>query len=333
MKTLFAALAILPVMAHAISEKNYQQDYDLYVRPLWSRFEVKQFSGEKNISINYATWRSSAAAESCLVILPGRTEQIEKYAEVVHDLESSSLAGKYTYILMDHRGQGSSGRMIKQSDKGHVDSFDNYTKDLMTLMTSVVKPLNCKSTHLIAHSMGGGISVDFMQKHPGHFEKVVLSSPMFKVLTKPYPYSIARSLTRSLVAFGRGTSFAPGQQSFDANEKFETNDYTGSQERFQMWADLFKNLPQTQVGGVTNRWLNEVMTGTNRIRANFEKVDAPVLMVTAEDERYSNPANMKSGCKQMVNCREMKLEGKHEVLMERDATRDIALREIEEFLN
>lgn len=334
MKTILMLLSlVMPISAWAIPEADYANAYQREIVPLLKRFQRGTFVGAKNIKISTAQWKSSPTADRCFVILPGRSEQLEKYAEVVHSLNEGELKGEFIYFLMDHRGQGSSQRFMPQIDRGHVDDFDNYAQDVKTFFDEVVSQTYCRDTSLLAHSMGGGIAVDFLQKHPGLVDRAVLTSPMLKILTKPYPYAVARGIVLGSMAIGRGMQFAVGEKPFNPNDDFESNRFTGSKVRYDMWMNLFRELPQTQLGGVTNRWVNEIMKGTKKVRARYSQVQIPLRVIKASDERYSEPAEMEKLCRQAAQCEVTTLVGKHEVLMERDAVRDIAIHEIEKFLN
>ena len=61
-----------------------------------------------------------------VVLLQGRAEFIEKYGETVGELRARGFA---VYAL-DWRGQGHSGRVLKDPHKGHVVSYEDYLKDL-----------------------------------------------------------------------------------------------------------------------------------------------------------------------------------------------------------
>ena len=333
MKKLLAVVCFLAVSTGwAIPEADYANAYQREIVPLLKLFKRSSFVGAENIIISTARWTSSPSADRCLVILPGRSEQIEKYAEVVHSLNDSELKGELIYFLMDHRGQGSSQRFMPQIDRGYVDDFDNYAKDVKTFLDQVVSQTYCRETYLLAHSMGGGIAVDFLQKFPGVIDRAVLTSPMLKIQTKPYPYAVARGIVLGSMTIGRGMQFAIGEKPFNPNDDFATNKFTQSKVRFDMWMNLFRELPQTQLGGVTNRWVNEIMKGTKGVRARYGKLLLPLRVIKASDERYSEPSEMDKLCRLAAQCEATTLVGRHEVLMEKDDVRNLALQTVVNFL-
>jgi lysophospholipase len=324
-------------VSFAISEANYASDYQSKIIPLIQKYQHGTFKGEKNINIHYATYNSNPYAVRCLVILPGRTEAIEKYAEVIHTIDTGEHAGMFQFLLMDHRGQGSSDRMVKvaagDSEKGYVDQFENYTLDLKKFMDTVVASKYCSDTTLLAHSMGAGIGVDFLQKYPQYFDRAALSSPMLKIQTAPYKYSVARTIVLASMAAGRGSKYAIGQNPFDGSRDFEGNTFTTSPARYEMAMGMFDTYPQTRLGGATNRWLNEVMNATNSIRKHYSDIKIPMRVFHAGIETYSESSEMIRLCNEASYCKRTFLPtAKHEVLMDRDVNRDLVISELENFL-
>ena len=318
----------------AINEVNYAQEYQEKIIPTLLNFQNGTFNGQKNIPIHYATYTSNSEADRCLVILPGRTEALEKYAEVVYDLDHGPLAGEFKYFLMDHRGQGSSGRMLPDTQKGHVDAFNNYVLDLKEFVDTVVKDQNCSEVNLLAHSLGAGVATKFLQNYPGHFKRAAFSSPMLKIQTVPYRYELARAIVFASVAAGKGKLYGPGQKTFDPTRNFETNTFTSSKVRYDMAMDIFDEYPQTKLGGVTNQWLNEVMHATFSIRLNYKKIKIPLRIFHAGLESYSEPSEMIRLCEEVSECSRTYLPtAKHEVLMDRDVNRGVVISELEKFLD
>lgn len=319
--------------AFAISEQNYAEEYQQKIVPMISTMPSGFFTGAEKVKIHYATYTTNPSSTKCLVILPGRSEPLVKYTEVVHSLEEKN-PGKFAFFLMDHRGQGSSERMLTKSgdsEKGHADDFENYVSDLKTFMDTIVAKQGCKQNLLLAHSLGAGISIAYMMKYPEVFDRAALSSPMLKIQTKPYKYSLARTIVLGQMALFRGDEFAVGQKPYNPESKFEDNNFTTSRARFNMTKETFKNFPETKLGGVTNGWLNEVMKATRKIRKHYNEITIPVHMFHAGIETYSGPSEMVRFCEEASHCvRTFFPESKHEVLMDRDIHRDRVIAEISE---
>lgn len=339
MKSLIVAfLVTLSPSVFAISEANYEASYQEKIIPVLNNYKYGTFTGQHTVKIHYATYTTNEATTRCLVVLPGRSEQIQKYAEVVHDLDTGKLAGQFKYFLMDHRGQGSSDRMLTKNSsdytKGYVDEFENYTLDLKTFLDTVVAKTNCSEKLLLAHSLGAGISIDFLQRFPEYFDRAALTSPMLKIQTAPYKYAVARSIVLASMAAGLGSKFAIGQKAFNPTRNFEANTFTSSPARYEMAMSTFEHFPKTQLGGVTNRWLNETMKRTKHMRGLYGEIRIPLRVYHAGIESYSEPVEMVRLCEEAPYCQRTFLPtSKHEVLMDRDVNRDVVIAGLEEFFN
>lgn len=328
---LIATIILTFQNAFAISEVNYQKNYQDKVLPLISLMKEGTFSGKKGVSIHYRTLIRQNA-NNCLVILPGRTEPIEKYAEVIYDLLQSPVGANLNFYLMDHRGQGSSERMVAPLDLGYIDHFDNYVADVETFLTNQKLESNCDQKFLLAHSLGAGIATAYILKYPKTFDRVALSSPMLKIMTKPYAYSVARAIVSASTLAGRGAKFAIGQKGFNPDSTFEDNTFTSSPERFTMAMSMFDTYPKARLGGVANRWILEVMKGTHSVRSRYHEITVPLRVFHAGIEAYSEPSEMIKLCDEASSCKRFFLESsKHEVLMDRDLNRKIVLNELSSF--
>jgi lysophospholipase len=317
----------------ALSEVNYQKNYQEKIFPLIKSMRDGSFIGQNAVGIHYKTLIRQKA-NNCLVILPGRTEPVEKYAEIVYDLLQTNAGKNLNFYLMDHRGQGSSDRMKTPLDMGYIDRFDNYVADVETFVALQKLDQNCEQKFLLAHSLGAGIATAFILKNPHTFDRVALSSPMLKIKTAPYSYSVARAIVEASTLAGRGANFAIGQKGFSPGSKFENNTFTTSPERFSMAMSMFDLYPKTQLGGAANRWILEVMKGTNLLRSRYHEISIPMLVFNAGIEVYSEPSEMIKLCDEAINCKRTFLEtSKHEVMMDRDINRDIVVGKLGEFFN
>lgn len=334
-KILLLVSFTLSTGAFALSEANYAQEYQEKIIPLINSFQYGVMKGEQSIFIHYATYTTNPDSSLCMVILPGRSEPLEKYAEVVHTMNNGATANTYKFFLMDHRGQGTSSRMSGvQSDMGYVDEFENYVLDLKNFMDTVVIPSGCSQKYLLAHSLGAGIAVNFMQEYPQYFDKAALTSPMLKIMTAPYSYKVARTIVLASMAAGRGKKFAIGQKGFTGVRDFEANTFTTSKVRYDMAMNMFDMNPKARLGGVSNRWLNEVMKATKDIRKNYSELRIPLRVFHAGMESYSEKSEMIRLCDEAAYCKRTYLENsKHEVLMDSDANRDVVMNDLVEFFN
>lgn len=336
MKYLILIFLILQNKTFAISEVNYQENFIQKVLPLIETVPSQNFLGQNNIKINYKSLEKSIDlfSKKCIVLLPGRGEPIEKYGEVIYDLEQNENSGQFNYFLMDHRGQGSSDRMSSPLDMGHIDAFENYILDFEIFLQKLQLNEKCQEKILIAHSLGAGIGTGFLLKYPNYFQKVIFISPMLKIQTKPFPYSIAKAIVHTQKLLKNAHKFALNQKGYNPNLKFEDNRFTTSPERFKMNSFIHDKFPKTKIGGVSNQFIIEVMKATDIYRKKYNEITVPMLVFLAGIELYSDSLEMKKFCESNKNCQSTLFPtSKHEVLMDRDLNRNIALKKIVEFIN
>ena len=105
-------------------------------------------------------WRQRDEAEFTGVDdIPVRIESYVKYAELAYDLFHLG----FDVLIIDHRGQGRSGRLLGDPHLGHVNRFNDYVDDLAAFWQQEVQPGPWRKRYILAHSMGGAISTLFLQ--------------------------------------------------------------------------------------------------------------------------------------------------------------------------
>lgn len=268
--------------------------------------------------------------KGALVVVDGRTEFMAKYAEVFYDLRSTG----YSFYIYDQRGQGESSRMLADPEKGYVDKFDDYVKDLNQFLDTIVRISDHKSVFLLSHSMGGPVSILYERKHPGTITGMILCSPMLDINTAPFPKGLAKITVKTLTVLGMGTRYVFGGKPYDPHFPFENNDLTDSYARFELNRRLVEENPKVALGGPTLRWLAEAFRAIDRIKADTSDLHVPILLMVGEEDTVVGKKSQQTFCSTQPDCSLVILpHGKHELLMEKDQVRDSVLENIRVFLN
>ena len=102
------------------------------------------------IRLRYGFWSSAKAnCRGTALLLAGRSEYMEKYREVIQELNARG----FDVISFDWRGQGLSQRLVVHQTKGYVASFDDYLTDMESVLSETLP--RCRGPlMLMAHSMG-----------------------------------------------------------------------------------------------------------------------------------------------------------------------------------
>lgn len=207
--------------------------------------------------------RKAPNEKGSIIFLPGKSEPVFKYAELLYDLRDLG----YSYYLMDHRGMGMSDKIILGTDKSHVKKFDNYITDLKYFIDTIVQPKTNKKLYAVSHSMGGAILTKYLVTYKDNFNRIVLASPMLKIETG-FPEVLAE-LVLALGSFiGLSENFAPGEKPW-SKFKFDEKALTSSEARWWMANVFIKNkYPQTISGGATVGWVKDCIAGSQEARNN-----------------------------------------------------------------
>jgi len=251
-----------------------------------------------------------------VLLCNGRTEFIEKYFEVVSELQARG----FVVFSMDWRGQGLSSRLTPNPQKGHLETLDDPANDLgdavRTLAAQLPKP------HLIlAHSMGGAIALRAMQMRRVEVEAAAFSAPMWGI---PDLKDMTLKFVRFMAAAGFGATFAPGVERQWRKEKFKANRVTHDAERFARAQAAVEIEPRLALAGPTVGWVNAAAEAFENFRrpSALANIRVPILVASAGEEKLVDNESHEDLAKLMANARHIIVEGAmHEILMERDEKR------------
>ena len=272
------------------------------------------------VSIRFARWPPPSGRKGTVCIFQGRTEFIEKYFEVVRDLNARGFA----VATLDWRGQGLSERMLGDARKGHVSSFAKYGIDLETFMRDVVLPDCPPPLFGLANSMGAAILMRAAALGHRWFERLVLSAPMIKLTGIPL-LPVVPAFVRTMRIAGFGGAFVPGGgPACKASGPFLGNPVTSDPIRFARTAATIEAEPALALGAPTVAWLDSAF----RVMAEFAnpafpaKLRQPMLIVACgRDQLVSTAAIEDFGSRLRVGSDLTVPGAKHEILMEQDSFR------------
>lgn len=284
-------------------------------------FEIGWFYGAHGHRLRFGRIDGSdAGANKLVLLLNGRSEFLEKYAEVAEELVSRG----YTVLTFDWRGQGLSVRELENRQKGYVKTFDDYLADLAVFYRQIVIPLDLPVT-LVAHSMGGHLGLRFMHDHPSAFSRAVLVSPMVDIVTSPFPSMVARRIANIACAAGFGESYVLGGTNYVPGKIcFETNRLTHDLERFNNEERLIAQTPDLALGDVTYAWLKAAFDSIQLLKEKSyaRPIKTPVMLFSADEDRVVSIAAQHRMARELPDCRLVCLaNARHEILHETDAIR------------
>lgn len=268
------------------------------------------------VALRFARWPAPPSQRKGTVCLfHGRIEFIEKYFEVVRDLNTRGFA----VATLDWRGQGLSARALRDRRKGHVASFAQYDTDLETFMRDVVLP-DCPPPYFaLANSMGSTVMLRAAAHGHRWFDRMVLCAPMIKLANVPM-LSVMPAVARTLRTAGFGASYIPGGgPDCSAVAPFIDNPVTSDPIRHGRTAAIIEAEPALALGAPTIAWADAAL----RAMADFARPSFPAklrqpLMIIAcgRDSLVSTAAIEEFGSRLPAGSYLIVPGSKHEVMME-----------------
>lgn len=331
--TLFSAGALAVTNTYPLtSEADVPTLYQQTLPDFWRQHAVEgEFKGKDGITIRYAALRQ-AKVDRAILIVNGRVESYLKYQELAWDLWRQG----YSLYLIDHRGQGMSGRMLDDPQKGYVDQFDDYVVDLKQFHDQIIMADQPAKLFLLAHSMGGAISARYLERWPDDIKAAVLSSPMLGINLGGLPKWLAKGLATTIGTVGDWIGeppYGPGQGGYQ-DHGFADNELTHSQSRYQAFRQLYEQHPQIKLGGATAHWIYQGITGADAAIADAGAIKTPLLVLQAGNDSVVDNAAQDRFCT-LANCeggKPLRIEGAwHELFIESDDKRQPALTAMAEF--
>ena len=281
-------------------------------------FETLRVAG---IGLRIGHHAPEAGRRGTVVLLPGRAEFIEKYAETLDEL----IADKLAVAILDWRGQGGSDRILDQRHRGHIVQVEDYLADLAALMARLDELQLPSPFVMLAHSMGGHVGLRYLHDRPGVFAGAVMTAPMFGIRLRPTPAPLARAICAAAIALGAATRYAPGQRDFDpARLVFARNRLTSCPDHHAGLVRQLTATPELALGGVTYGWLGAALRSITltRRRGYLEAIQTPVLICQAGGERIVSNAAQLATVRRLPRGRLLRFAGaRHELLQERQEIR------------
>jgi len=255
------------------------------------------------------------------VLLHGQTEFIEKYGEVIGELQARG----YVVATFDWRGQGGSARALAEPRKAHIGDFTEYDEDLTTFLDQVVTPLRCAPPLALAHSMGAHILLRMLHDRPGAFAGAVLSAPMQGISTRGTPAWAAHLMTQAMVRLGRGDEWVMGMEGRDPLKlTFADNLVTSDERRWNQTQNFLIRHPDMRLAGPTWAWLKAANASMAKEMAPGypEAIEAPVLVCGAGKDRIVLTSAVRDFAHRLPHGTYVEFtDSGHEILMENDAIR------------
>lgn len=316
-------------------ESELANAYNTDIAACWKRGTFSSFRGVGDVEIAYAIFPHRQDAPF-IIISPGRIEGYLKYKELTFDLVNQG----FNVAIIDHRGQGLSGRMLSNPHKGYVKNFDDYARDLNLFIKNIVKPIAADKMHLLGHSMGGAIGIRYLQTYPTEIISSAFTAPMIAINAGSIPSWLAKIAIHTSHFFDQlfqsESSYFYGYGNFKP-KPFIDNPLMQSEVRFRLFQQEYAHNDDLQLGGVTLQWLKQALKAEKQLLKEVENTASAMLIIQAEKDsivcnkmqntfchllHQQHPASCPNGKPVVI------MNGLHELLFEQDSMRSQTLDRI-----
>lgn len=266
--------------------------------------------------IRLAAWK--AGEKGTVLLLPGRTECIEKYGRAVGDL----VRRGFSVICIDWRGQGLADRALPDRMMGHVGDFDEYQQDLDAMLAEAERLDLPQPRFILAHSMGGCIGLrGLMRGLP--VKAAAFSAPMWGIAMAAWLRPVAAVVSALARPFGLVTRYAPSTsaQTYLLQAPFQGNVLTTDREMWDYMRRQVAEVPDLGLGGPSIGWLKAALHECAALAAlPAPKIPAVCGLGTAEKVVDVPPVHLR-----MAGWSNGQLDlypgAEHEIMMEGPANR------------
>jgi lysophospholipase len=283
------------------------------------------------VALRFARWAPPPGRKGTVCLFHGRAEFIEKYFETVRDLRARGFA----VATFDWRGQGMSGRALRNPRKGYVRNFNDYIIDLETFINDVVLPDCPPPFFALAHSMGATILIRGARLGHRWFDRMVLLAPMIS-LPGMRQSPATRAAVKVMRLMGLGGAYVPGGDATVMMQRpFVGNLLTSDPVRYARNVAVLEAEPSLAIGWPTVAWADSAFKVMKELSEPGYpmRIRQPILIVAAgQDQIVSTPAIDAFSIRLRAGRHLIVAGAKHELLMEQDRFRMQVLAAFDAFV-
>ncbi len=288
--------------------------------PAPSNSSAEWFDTKDGVRLRTALFLPDGPARGSVVLSQGRAEFIEKYFEVIGELQARGFA----VLTHDWRGQGLSGRAPPARLWGHARGWRPFISDYAELLDAFEDRLP-KPWIAMGHSMGAGLTTLALAEGEARFSGAVLCAPMMCIDTGVRTVPSVKRLSFAMNLAGRARDLVlPAPDPHD--ETFENNVLTHDRTRWTRTELQGTIDPELKEGGVTWGWLAFALILHSRIKASrrIDRLSIPLTVVVAQKEALVLNSVAKAVAERAPRGRYVEVAGAfHEILMETDDLRAV----------
>jgi lysophospholipase len=274
------------------------------------------------LKLRYAHFAATGRPlKGTVIVLPGRNEAIEKYFETIRDLSRRGLGS----AIVDLRGQGGSDRLLKDPHRGHIDSFQNYVRDLEQFFEEIVLA-DCRGPfYILGHSTGALIAILSSLSMTNRVRRMVLTGPLLAFTGVPASMPTIRRFATALYTAGLGTMYLGGGPRPREAAPFAINVLTTDHARYARNQLLYEMYPALALGGPTVGWVRAACIAMDMVHDEefIARLQVPMLFVASGVDRVVSTPAVEHYVRRVKAASVLTVDGaRHEILQEADIYRE-----------
>jgi lysophospholipase len=237
-------------------------------------------SAADGVRLRMGFW-THAAAKGTVLLLPGRTEYVEKYGRAAADLRARG----YATLVIDWRGQGLADRALADPMSGHVGDFAEYQLDFDEMIGFARAKGLPEPYYLMAHSMGGCIGLRALMR-AAPVKAAAFSAPMWGILIAAWmrPMAVALSTASRWFKFDDRYTPGTGAKTYVVSAGFAGNSLTTDAEMWDYMRQQALAHPELVLGGPSLGWLQAALTECHALSL-LPSPDMPCITALGTQER------------------------------------------------
>lgn len=290
------------------------------------------FRGAGGLRLRLGYWPADQNARGTVFVSPGRSEPIEKYYELIGDLNARG----FCVVVHDWRGQGLSARLLPDRLKCHARASDELLDDFQRLLDAF-EDRAPKPWLVIGHSMGGALNLATLVKGEPRIAGALLVNPMLSVKTGKHALWTVNFQVNWQVSQGHGTDYVPDLFEDPFESTFERDAISHDRERWERWREQLFSCPHLAVGSPTWGWLQFALRlGETLLRDKLKllkKVRTPITFICSGEDTVIAKQPTRALARKIAGAQYIEVPGAgHELLIESDDYRNEALKAFDELV-
>ena len=276
-------------------------------------------------------WAAEGEVGGSILFLGGRGDIFEKYLETFDHWHQRG----WSITALDWRGHGGSGRLTDASTVGHLDSFTVLIDDLESFWTGWRG--GDAPRVVVGQSMGGHVLARALLSGAVEADAAILLSPMVRIRS-PLGARLSEWIAHWQCRRGDPARAAWRPHDREAAQLDSDAMLTGDHARLLDEHWWHEQTPGMRLGPPSWGWLAAAFASSRELKAQARaarRLGVPTLMLVADDDRLTDSRASADLARQLpgTTLHRFPRGAGHELLREVDATRDAALRVIDDFLD